>query len=92
MVPRQDLFEGRLSLIRPLAFLDKHEIIELADQLSLSPVKTNCPLSEKTKRMEVRQLLKEVYARIPESKMRIFSSLSNVRQDYLLKPFGKGCN
>ena len=84
MVPRQDLFEGRLSLIRPLAFLEKHEIV------GLSPVKTNCPLSEKTKRMEVRQLLQDIYLRIPDSKMRIFSSLSNVREGYLLKPFGRG--
>lgn len=89
MVPRQDLFEGRLSLIRPMAFLDKHEIIDLADQLGFEPVRTNCPLSEKTKRMEVRQLLEEIYSRIPESKMRIFSSLSNVREGYLLKPSAK---
>ena len=86
MVPRQDLFEGRLALIRPLAFLDKQDIISLGDKLQFKPVRTNCPLSEKTKRMEVRQLLTDLYVRIPESKKRIFSALSNVRQDYLLKP------
>ena len=86
MVPRQDLFEGRLALIRPLAFLDKQDIISLASELKFEPVRTNCPLSEKTKRMEVRQLLTDLYERIPESKKRIFSALSNVRQDYLLKP------
>ena len=74
MVPRQDLFEGRLSLIRPLAFLDKQEIIDMARQLELIPVRTNCPLSEKTKRMEVRHILEDLYARIPGAKMRIFSS------------------
>ena len=86
MVPRQDLFEGRLALIRPLEFLDKQDIIDLAGELQLEPIRTNCPLSEKTKRMEIRQVLADLYERIPESKMRIFSSLSNVRQDYLLKP------
>jgi tRNA 2-thiocytidine biosynthesis protein TtcA len=85
MVPRQDLFEGRLALIRPLAFLDKDDILTLAGELRLEPVRTNCPLSEKTKRMEVRQVLADLYERIPESKKRIFSALSNVRQDYLLK-------
>jgi len=84
MVPRQDLFEGRLALIRPLAFLDKAEIIALASELQFAPVRTNCPLSEKTKRMEVRQLLAELYERIPVAKMRIFAALSNVRTDYLL--------
>lgn len=90
MVPRQNLFKGRLALIRPLAFLDKHEIIALADQLTFDPVRTNCPLSEKTKRMEVRQLLEDIYERIPDSKMRIFSALANVRDGYLLKPSGGG--
>jgi tRNA 2-thiocytidine biosynthesis protein TtcA len=88
MVPRQDLFEGRLALIRPLAFLDKTDIIALAAELQFEPVRTNCPLSEKTKRMEIRQLLSDMYERIPVSKMRIFSALSNVRQDYLLKSPG----
>ena len=88
MVPRQDLFDGRLALIRPLAFLDKTDIIALAAELQFEPVRTNCPLSEKTKRMEIRQLLSEMYERIPVSKMRIFSALSNVRQDYLLKSPG----
>lgn len=86
MVPRQDLFEGRLALIRPLAFLDKEEIVSLAAELGLEPAPTNCPLSEKTKRMEVRHLLADLYDRIPEAKTRIFAALANVRQEYLLKP------
>lgn len=88
MVPRQELFDGRLALIRPLAFLDKHEITHLAGELKLEPVRTNCPLSEKTRRMEVRHLLDDLYKKIPGAKMRIFSALSNVRQDYLLTPPG----
>lgn len=86
MVPRQDLFSGRLSLIRPLAFLDKQDIVRQGEQLGLEPIRTNCPLSEKTKRMEVRHLLDEVYRRIPQAKERIFASLGNVRPEYLLKP------
>lgn len=90
MVPRQELFEGRLALIRPLAFIEKHEIKNLAEQLQLEPVRTSCPLSEETKRMEVRRFLEDLYQRFPGSKMRIFSSLSNVRNDYLLKPESSG--
>ncbi|GAB4342658.1 MAG: tRNA 2-thiocytidine(32) synthetase TtcA [Desulfobulbaceae bacterium] len=85
MVPRQDLFEGRLSLIRPLALLDKEEIVARAGELGLRPVRTRCPLSERTRRMEVRQLLGDLYERIPGSRMRIFAALSNVRGDYLLR-------
>lgn len=90
MVPRQDLFAGRLALIRPMAFLDKSEIIALAAELQFAPVRINCPLSEKTKRLEIRQVLADLYERIPVAKTRIFSALSNVRQEYLLKAPGGG--
>ena len=32
MVPRQDLFGGKLSLIRPLAYLEKTEVRRIADR------------------------------------------------------------
>lgn len=85
MVPRQDLFDGRLSLIRPMAYLDKHEIVELSHRLGFEPVRTSCPLSEKTRRKEIRELLAGLYEQIPAAKSRIFASLSNVRSDYLLR-------
>ena len=86
MVPRQDIFQGSLSLIRPLAFLTKEEIYKIADVLELEPVRTKCPLSEKTKRMDIRNILHELYKKIPEARQHIFASLANVRHDYLLKP------
>jgi len=90
MVPRQDLFAGQLSLIRPLALLDKDDIVSLAAQLRLKPVKTCCPMSEETRRKEVREILAGIYERVPGAKARIFSSLSNVRHGYLLRPDERG--
>ena len=46
MVPRQDLFGGKLALIRPLSFLDKSDIYEVAENLKITPVRTACPVSE----------------------------------------------
>lgn len=85
MVPRQDLFAGSLALIRPLAYLDKEEILQLAATLGFAPVRSSCPLGEQTRRREVRQALADLYQRIPEAKMRIFAALGNVRHDYLLR-------
>lgn len=90
MVPRQDLFEGRLSLIRPLAFLTKDDISSIARRLDLNPVRTSCPLSEKTKRMDIRRILDNLYTAVPEAKQHIFAALSNVRSEYLLRRNGKG--
>lgn len=86
MVPRQDLFDGRLSLIRPLSFLNKEDILDIAQALNITPVRTSCPLSEKTRRMDVRNVLGHLYEAIPDAKSRIFAAMSNVRHDYLLKP------
>ena len=86
MVPRQDLFSGRLALIRPLSFLTKKDINIIAGKLHLQPVRSQCPLSEQTGRMDIRNFLDELYAKIPEARSHIFAALSNVRHDYLLKP------
>ncbi|MHB8808538.1 MAG: tRNA lysidine(34) synthetase [Desulfobulbaceae bacterium] len=90
MVPRQDLFAGTLSLIRPLAHLDKEDIRRLAGKLGLAPVRSSCPLGEQTRREEIRQVLADLYRRIPEARTRIFAALGNVRHDYLLRPGAAG--
>ena len=89
MRPRQDLFSGRLGLIRPLAYLRKDEITAIAGRLDLHPVPSSCPLSEKTRRGEIREMLELIYARIPGSREHIVAALGNVRSEYLLIPAEK---
>lgn len=88
MAPRQDLFAGRLALIRPMAYLDKEEIVTIGEQLQLAPVRSNCPLAEKTQRQEMHQLAQMIYDRVPGAKKHMFAALGNVRQAYLLKQTG----
>jgi tRNA 2-thiocytidine biosynthesis protein TtcA len=88
MLPRQDLFSGRLTLIRPFAYLDKEEIAAIGRDLGLEAVRSACPLSEKTRRQEIHQLAEHIYQHIPGAKEHIFSALGNVRQQYLLKQTG----
>jgi len=85
MVPRQDLFEGGLSLIRPLAYIEKDEIRCLAGKLGIEPVENLCPLAGDTQRETVRRLLTDVYRDVPGAKSSIFAAMANVRDDYLLK-------
>ncbi len=84
MLPRQQLFDGRLSLIRPLAYLEKVDVLEIAKAAGIEPVKNNCPLSGETRRETVREILKGIYRQEPEAKNSIFAALANVRQEYLL--------
>jgi tRNA 2-thiocytidine biosynthesis protein TtcA len=92
MVPRQDLFEGRLSLIRPLSFVSRSEIEAVAARLSIRPVRSGCPLSEHTRRADIRGILGNLYAELPGARQNIFAALSNVRSDYLLKRVRKEKN
>ncbi len=87
MVPRQDLFEGKMKIIRPMAFIDKIEVQEIAAALDLVPVKNPCPMDSDSKRQDVRSLLASLYDKNPSLKANIFSALSNVREGYLLKPY-----
>jgi tRNA 2-thiocytidine biosynthesis protein TtcA len=84
MRPKQELFSGKLAVIRPLAYLVKEEIKGIGVRLGLDPVASDCPVSEKTRRKDVRGLLEHIYEQIPGSQEHIFSALGNVRQDYLL--------
>lgn len=85
MVPRQDLFAGKLALIRPMAYLDKKAIREAGEAWGIKPVANPCPLSTSSKRQQVRDLLQSIYRQDESIKSTIFSSLANPRPDYLLK-------
>jgi tRNA 2-thiocytidine biosynthesis protein TtcA len=85
MVPRQDLFGGKLALIRPMAYLEKKSIRKAGDAWGITPVKNPCPLSEKSKRQEVRELLESIYEGDGAIKSTIFSAMANLKPDYLLK-------
>jgi len=88
MRPAQQLFAGRLNLIRPLAYLRKDDISAIAKRAGLQALGSDCPLSGQTRRREIRKLLELIYTRIPGSREHIFAALGNVRADYLLQPSG----
>ncbi|MBU4262630.1 MAG: hypothetical protein KKC76_12305 [Proteobacteria bacterium] len=85
MVPAQSLFNGALTVIRPLAFVDKQQIRTLAESSHLQAAENPCPLAGTSKREKVRQLLNELCEGNPQMKGNIFSALSNVRSEYLLR-------
>ncbi|MCP4340485.1 MAG: tRNA 2-thiocytidine biosynthesis protein TtcA [Desulfobulbaceae bacterium] len=84
MVPKQNLFDGTLSIVRPMAYLEKYEVCEIAAELKLEVVKNLCHLSDDTRREKVRSLLQTLYQDEPGAKNSLFAALSNVRIDYLL--------
>lgn len=84
MRPRQDLFDGELALIRPLAYVEKTAIQAIARANGLQPVPCTCPWAGQSRRAAVQDLAAELYRRFPGAKRNIFAALGNVRSDYLL--------
>lgn len=84
MVPKQELFGGRINIIRPMAYLEKTEILDIAKKTNIKPVKNPCPKDSDSKRQEARKILATLSQSGPKVKSNIFAALSNIRQDYLL--------
>ncbi len=84
MVPRQVMFKGLITIIRPLGLVYKRDVTALAHELGLPVMKNPCPSAEKTKRREVSGLLRQIYEVHPDARGIIMRALSNVRLEYLL--------
>lgn len=90
MQPFQELFEGELALIRPLAYVEEKELLRLADQLKLPVIASQCPHSETSKRRLLKGIIAELKKHNGNVKKNIFRSLQRVREDYLLRAPGVG--
>ncbi len=84
MLPRQDLFDGNLSLIRILSYIEKKDIVAFSKKIGLLPVANLCPLAGDTHRETVRAILADVYKKVPGAKSSLFSALGNIREGYML--------
>ena len=90
MRPHQELFSGKLTLIRPLAYLDEDEVIAYCRHHGLPTDSLPCPFQEATgKRGAMRELLTKLQKDNPKVKNSLFHALHNVREEYLLGPLSK---
>ena len=84
IVPRQELFGGELSIIRPLAMVSEEKIRRYAEGRTFPAVVDGCPTKGATRRWEIKRWVAEVSKENRRIKSNIFRALSNVRCDYLL--------
>lgn len=84
MRPYQEMFKGKLAIIRPLAYVEERELADVARSLELPVVKSACPHAETSKRRLVKGIISEVSKHNRNVKKNIFRSLQRIRQEYLL--------
>ncbi|MCI6647872.1 MAG: tRNA 2-thiocytidine biosynthesis TtcA family protein [Oscillospiraceae bacterium] len=89
------LFEGRLSCfkpvthmtraniwqIRPMVYAGEGTITNLADSLQLPIVENPCPMDKESKRHEIKVLIRELSARYPDLKSKVFGAMQRLPLD-----------
>ena len=84
MKPYQPFFNGQLTVIRPLAYVDEDNLKRFAAQMQWSIKANPCPSAGRTKRAEIKAMLQRLYARNRKIKGNIFRAMRHVKPEYLL--------
>jgi len=84
MCPKQELFKGKITIIRPLAYVEEDLIRKFAKDLDFPHHKCACPNSLTSQRTKVEQILKDLQKISPDIKKNIFRSVKRIKHDYLL--------
>jgi len=85
MKPKVELFHGKLTIIRPLCYLEKAKIIEAVSRFSFPDTQYDCPYGGNSARKKVREVITNLEADYPDIKKNIFGALGRIRKDYLLE-------
>jgi tRNA 2-thiocytidine biosynthesis protein TtcA len=84
MAPRQELFKGKIILIRPLAYVEEYMIKRFAKEQKLMHQTCVCPNSITSNRTRMGRIIAEIKKICPEVKKNIFRSVTRIKKDYLL--------
>lgn len=85
MKPVQSFFDGEITVIRPLAYVDEKTIQRFSRAMDMPEIHNGCPTSNTSKREEIKQFLQALYKQNSKIRGNLFRSMSRVRTDYLLK-------
>lgn len=83
MLPIQTLFKGKITIIRPLVFIEEKMLHRYAIEKGLPFGSSGCPVSGKTKRAEIKRLIETLEEKNKKVKGNIFRALSNIKPDYM---------
>jgi tRNA 2-thiocytidine biosynthesis protein TtcA len=84
MSPKQELFKGKIVLIRPLAYVEENMIKRFAREEKIPHDSCRCPNSVTSNRTRMGSIIAELKKVCPEVKTNIFKSVKRIKKDYLL--------
>jgi tRNA 2-thiocytidine biosynthesis protein TtcA len=83
MSPKQELFRGKMTIIRPLAYIEEDEAARFARKLKLPVQECACPQGAVSNRAKVARIIRSLEKVCPEVKTNIFRSLKRIKKEYL---------
>ena len=87
MKPMVELFDGKIVIIRPLAYVREHEMVQLAKELGIHGMgQSKCANDDTSHRMLIKKMLKDFERNNPMVVTNIFRSLQNIKREYLIDP------
>lgn len=78
--PCQELFNGKLTIIRPLYLLNRTTIKRYAEEMGFPIIESGCPTSPSSKRAQIRSLLSNLYRTNKKIKGNIVNALQYVER------------
>lgn len=75
--------KNNLFLIRPMVYINESSIRKFALNNKLPIIKNPCPADGKTKRQDMKELIKDLDRKIPCFKKNIFGCLNNPSQLFI---------
>jgi len=84
MAPKQVLFKGKITLIRPLAYVEEYLIQRFCRQEKIPHSICICPHSLTSSRAKMGKIIKDLQKICPDVKTNIFRSIKRIKKDYLL--------
>lgn len=84
MTPKQELFNGKIIIIRPLAYVEENLILKFVKQADFPHQKCMCPNSLTSNRTKIAHIIADLKKICPDIKTNIFRSIRRIKGDYLL--------
>lgn len=80
---RLEMFDGKITLIRPLILLTNKDTKEYANIRKFPKQTKSCPFENKTRRDTARRIIDSLKEIHPKAVQNIFRSMGNIDEDYL---------
>jgi tRNA 2-thiocytidine biosynthesis protein TtcA len=83
MRPYQEMFGGKIKIIRPFAYVEESQLSRLSERLKIPVFSAPCPNQVNSRRRLVKEIIAKIARINPNAKKNIFRSLKRVRERYL---------